>query len=142
MDVPVTQEDRRPGGQARRLLAALPLLGLALTAPALAHADAAASAPGTAGDVVLLKPAASVVYLNGTDTVLEDTELLAAALRGLGDRCAVMFLTDDAREAVFAEVTDPTLELAYTGRRVGGFNFSNGRWYDLGVYTARRRTSP
>ena len=53
MDVPVTQEDRRPGGQARRLLAALPLLGLALTAPALAHADAAASAPGTAGDVVL-----------------------------------------------------------------------------------------
>ncbi|MCA8907503.1 MAG: glycosyltransferase family 39 protein [Rhodospirillaceae bacterium] len=84
----------------------------------------------------------SVVYLNGTDTVLEDTELLAAALRGLGDRCAVMFLTDDAREAVFAEVTDPTLELAYTGRRVGGFNFSNGRWYDLGVYTARRRTSP
>ena len=65
MDVPVTQEDRRPGGQARRLLAALPLLGLGLTAPALAHADAAASAPGTAGDVELLKPAASVVYLNG-----------------------------------------------------------------------------
>lgn len=84
----------------------------------------------------------SVVYLNGTDTVLEHTDLLAAALRGLDRRCAVLFLTDEAREALFAEVTDPGLELAYTGRRVDGFNFSNGRWYDLGVYTARRLNTP
>ena len=79
----------------------------------------------------------SVVYLNGTDVVLEHTSLLAEALPDR-DRCAVLFLSDAHRDALLAELADAAPPLAYTGRRIDGFNFSNGDWYDLGVYTVPR----
>ena len=77
----------------------------------------------------------SVVYLNGTDTALEFAEHLATAMQTV-ETCAVLFLSDDQRNDLFGRIADLDVTLAYTGNRIDGFNFSNGDWYDLGVYTA------
>jgi 4-amino-4-deoxy-L-arabinose transferase-like glycosyltransferase len=75
----------------------------------------------------------SVVFLTDTDTVIEAMHEIEAMLRD-GPGCAVLFLEDPQADRLRAALGDTGLDWRDTGRRVTGFNFSNGRWVDLGVY--------
>jgi 4-amino-4-deoxy-L-arabinose transferase-like glycosyltransferase len=77
----------------------------------------------------------SVVFLTGTGTAIENMQRIEAMLRA-GPDCAVLFLEEPQASALRADLADAPLVWRDTGRRVSGFNFSNGRWVDLGVYVA------
>jgi hypothetical protein len=75
----------------------------------------------------------SVVFLAGTDTVIEDMARIEAMLR-TGPPCAVLFLEDPQAAALRETLAGSPVALQETGRRLTGVNFSNGRRVDLGVY--------
>ena len=82
----------------------------------------------------------SVVFLTETGTVIENMALIEAMVRQMST-CAVLFLDDDAIAEMRTRLSPPAPDtsapdLQDTGERVTGFNFSNGRWIDLGVYVA------
>ena len=75
----------------------------------------------------------SVVFLTDTGTVIENMDRVEAMLRQ-PPACAVLFLGDTQADQMRQRLADTPVALAETGHRVTGFNFSNGRWVDLGVY--------
>lgn len=75
----------------------------------------------------------SVVYLTGTDTVIEAMEQIEAALRA-EPPCALLFLEDAQAADLRERLSGTQIVLDETGQRVTGLNFSNGRHVDLGVY--------
>jgi 4-amino-4-deoxy-L-arabinose transferase-like glycosyltransferase len=83
----------------------------------------------------------SVVFLTGTDTAIERMDRIADMLRAPPD-CAVLFLEDPQAAELRRRLADAPLDWRETGRRVTGFNFSNGRRVDLGVYRVEPTGEP
>lgn len=112
--------------------ATLPSLGTGFIAPRLAEAVAAHRC-GATGPVVLTgyrEP--SAVFMLGTGTLLTSGEGAAAALR---DGRAALAFVDMRDRAAFAAAGGPAEPLTV----IAGFNYSNGRRFELALFAPEGR---